>query len=126
MRKVAAVVIASAAFVLAVGCGGQKPQATPGGQTGGQSGAAIVVEATEFAFSPKTISTTSGSKTFELKNKGSIEHDLKIDALNIHTGSVPPGGTQSATGDVRPGSYEFYCTVPGHKEAGMTGTLTVT
>jgi uncharacterized cupredoxin-like copper-binding protein len=126
MRRTAAVVIAGGALILLVGCGGQKPQASSGGQTGGSGGSAIVIEATEFAFSPKTVSSSAGTKTFELQNKGTIEHDLKIDALNIHTGNVAPGSSKTASGELRPGTYEFYCTIPGHKEAGMVGTLNVT
>lgn len=113
---------AGLAVVLAA-CGGQKPQPTAG-QAGGGS-AAITVEATEFQFSPKDISASAGTKSIELKNKGSVEHDFVVDALgiNVHAG---PGQTQSASVELKPGRYEFYCSIPGHKEAGMVGTLTVT
>ncbi len=127
MRKSWKLVFACAALLVLVGCGGQKPQAsggTTGGQTGGASGA-ISVEATEFAFSPSKISTTAGTKTIELKNKGTIEHDLKIDALKVETGNVAPGSSKSVSADLKAGTYEFYCSIPGHKEAGMVGTLEV-
>ena len=35
------------------------------------------------------------------------------------------GGTSKVTADLKPGKYEFYCSVPGHEQAGMKGTLTV-
>ncbi len=127
MRKSWRLVFALGALLLLVGCGGQKPQAS-GGSTGSQTGAgsgAISVEATEFAFSPSKISTTAGTKTIELKNKGTIEHDLKIEALKVETGNVAPGATKSVSADLKPGTYEFYCSIPGHKEAGMVGTLQV-
>jgi uncharacterized cupredoxin-like copper-binding protein len=38
---------------------------------------------------------------------------------------VGPGGTSTVSASLKPGTYTFYCTVPGHREAGMSGTLTV-
>jgi uncharacterized cupredoxin-like copper-binding protein len=35
------------------------------------------------------------------------------------------GGKSTVTADLKPGTYEFYCPVDGHKAAGMKGTLTV-
>lgn len=125
MQRLRGIVVLGAAAVLAVvlvACGGQKPQAS-GGQTGGGS-TAIAIEATEFQFSPKEVSASAGTKLIELRNKGSVEHDFVVDALGIkvHTG---PGQVQSSSVELKPGKYEFYCSIPGHKEAGMVGTLTV-
>ena len=39
--------------------------------------------------------------------------------------ALPPGETQTVVINAKPGSYEYYCNVPGHKEAGMVGTLVV-
>ncbi|MER3396602.1 MAG: hypothetical protein C4318_03870 [Acidimicrobiia bacterium] len=123
MRRLSAASLLIAVLLL-VGCGGQKPQASQGTTQGG-SGSSITVEATEFAFKPKEISTSAGTKTIVLSNKGSIEHDLTIDSLNVHLPHASPNSTQTTTVDLKPGKYEFYCSVPGHKEAGMIGTLTV-
>ena len=48
----------------------------------------------------------------------------QLDKLGISV-SLPPGETQKVVINAPPGTYEFYCNVPGHKEAGMVGTLTV-
>jgi uncharacterized cupredoxin-like copper-binding protein len=38
---------------------------------------------------------------------------------------VGPGGTSTVSADLRRGTYTFFCTVPGHRQAGMQGSLTV-
>jgi uncharacterized cupredoxin-like copper-binding protein len=84
------------------------------------------VNGSEFAFDPGTIDVAAGSKvTLTLANKGTIEHDLTIDSLAIKL-VAPAGQSQAVTTDaLAAGTYEFYCSIPGHKDAGMTGTLTV-
>ena len=44
---------------------------------------------------------------------------------SAHTELVANGKAVATIGDLKPGTYTFYCTVPGHREAGMEGTLTV-
>jgi nitrite reductase (NO-forming) len=86
----------------------------------------VAVTATEFKFSPTSFQVPVGQKiSFTLQNSGVVEHDLTV--LNtpfaLHTS---PG--QSATGEYtfdKPGVLDFICSVPGHKDAGMKGTLTV-
>jgi uncharacterized cupredoxin-like copper-binding protein len=123
MRRVVMWAVVGGLLLLSA-CGGQKPQAGGSGGSGAAGGATISVEATEFQFSPKDISTSAGSKTIELKNKGSVEHDFTVDALGIKLHTTP-GETKSTTAELKAGSYEFYCSIPGHKEAGMVGKLTV-
>jgi len=103
---------------LVAGCG---PGATPKPNVVEKS-----IETTEFAFAPKEIDIPAGSALkVTLVNKGVLEHDFAIDSLGFKV-SVPIGGTQSGTtGALAAGKYDFYCSIAGHKEAGMVGTLTV-
>jgi uncharacterized cupredoxin-like copper-binding protein len=59
-----------------------------------------------------------------LPNDGVTLHNFSIDALGISV-DIAPGATETVTINAPAGSYEYYCNVPGHKEAGMVGTLTV-
>ncbi len=70
----------------------------------------------------------AGEVTIEFDNPQALTHDVQIE--NAKGEDV--GGTEliasestSATVDLKPGTYTFYCSVPGHREAGMEGTLTV-
>ncbi|HSO30461.1 MAG TPA: cupredoxin domain-containing protein [Candidatus Sulfomarinibacteraceae bacterium] len=87
----------------------------------------VTLTGTEFGFEPKAVEIAAGAKLkITLVNKGTLEHDVSIDALGVKL-LVPVGQTLSVTTaePVPAGTYEIYCAVAGHKEAGMTGTLTV-
>ncbi len=60
-----------------------------------------------------------------LPNHGALEHNFVIDELSIASPLVPGGESGSVTINAPAGEYQYYCSVPGHKEAGMVGTLTV-
>jgi plastocyanin len=81
-----------------------------------------------FKFDPSTLTAQVGQAVnVTMNNTGALEHTFLIDELGVNSGSVPAG--QNATFSFTPsqaGTYTFYCNVPGHKEGGMTGTLTVT
>ncbi len=99
--------------------------ACAGGTGSSPASAAISLEAGEFAFTPSQITVAPGDATISLANKGTIEHDFVVDTLGIN---VHAAVGKTATGSVAAmtaGTYPFYCSIPGHKEAGMTGTLTV-
>lgn len=87
----------------------------------------VTVEGDEYSFSPATITVAAG-KTVKLifKNVGNNIHTWTIDDLNASTGSVFPGSSKTVEFDAVPaGTYEIYCSVAGHKELGMVGTLKV-
>ena len=63
--------------------------------------------------------------TISLPNTGVATHTFNIDELNVHSGPVETGETGSVTINAAPGQYTYYCSQPGHSEAGMTGTLGV-
>lgn len=80
------------------------------------------------AFNTKTLAAGSSNVTIEFTNKSPLSHNVTIaDAKGKVLGSTPTfdGGTKTLTLKLPPGSYTFYCSVPGHEQAGMKGTLTV-
>jgi plastocyanin len=83
------------------------------------------IDGTAFAY--KTAIAQAGSVTFDMPNKSPIGHDISIkgNGVDQHGKVVPQGGTSNFTITLKPGKYEFYCSVPGHEAAGMKGTLTV-
>lgn len=129
MRQSARLLIATAVTGLVVAaCGGAAsppPAASqPPASAGPPSGTEIAVSATEFAFDPGSIEVSAGAAaTVTLTNKGTVEHDITVDALSVKIYATP-GQTVSGTVTAAAGSYEFYCSIPGHKQAGMVGTLT--
>ncbi len=62
-----------------------------------------------------------------MSNASPIEHDVAVAQGTTVLGQTPvfSGGSKSVTLTLKPGKYTFYCTVPGHRQAGMEGTLTV-
>jgi plastocyanin len=68
-----------------------------------------------------------GPVTIKSQNKASIDHDISIEGngVNEHGPVVKDGGTSEVKVTLKPGDYTFYCSVPGHREGGMVGKLTV-
>jgi nitrite reductase (NO-forming) len=104
-----------------------------GGAVAGQPQAAaanlptdVMVTATEFKFSPVSLELPAGKKvSITLHNMGSVEHDITVDGLNV---KLHAGAGKTTSGEFtldKPGTYDFYCSIPGHKDAGMHGTLSV-
>jgi nitrite reductase (NO-forming) len=85
----------------------------------------ISITASEFKFSPTSLQVPAGQKiSITLDNKGAVEHDLTIQSAGF-TLLAKPG--QSATKEFtfdKPGVFDFICSIPGHKDAGMQGTIT--
>jgi uncharacterized cupredoxin-like copper-binding protein len=62
-----------------------------------------------------------------MANASPVEHNVTIADAGKVLGATPSfvGGSKTVTVTLKPGTYSFYCSVPGHKQAGMEGTLTV-
>lgn len=86
----------------------------------------VTVASHDIYFEPAEITIPADTDvTFMLPNEGVTLHDFSIDALGIAV-DIAPGETQEVVINAPAGEYEFYCSVPGHKAAGMVGTLIVT
>lgn len=85
----------------------------------------IPVRATSFRFTPKTIDLDAGEKVAIVLTSTDVEHDFTVEGGD-HV--VHAGGGKTAEGGLtieKPGTYTFYCSVSGHRQAGMSGTLVV-
>jgi len=100
-----------------------------GGEEGG-AGSTVSFTANpdgELAFEEDSAEATAGAVTIELTNDSAVPHDVQIEGPDGDIGGTDETTGGSVTGEVElePGEYTFYCSVPGHREAGMEGTLTV-
>lgn len=96
-------------------------------RTGGQS---VTLTARDIAWD-KTELTVAPGDTVVLTNVGVLEHNFAVEGVNDDVPvDIPPRGKDQVTwtvpSDLAPGTYEYYCAVPGHRQSGMHGTLTVT
>ena len=81
----------------------------------------------ELSFDTQTLKAPAGQVTIEMENPSSVPHNVSIDGRGVDEEgrTVEQGGTSTVTADLRPGEYDFYCSVSGHREGGMEGRLTV-
>jgi plastocyanin len=100
--------------------GGGKPVAAKGGKVTDPA-----VDGTAFQYTAMT--APAGKLTLVMPNKSPLVHDISVKGNGIDQKGkeVPQGGTSTVTVALKPGKYTFYCSVPGHEQAGMKGTLTV-
>ena len=77
-------------------------------------------------FDKSTLTAKAGSVTIDLDNPSSTPHGVAVEGNGVDKDSqTVTNGKTSVTVDLKPGKYTFYCPVPGHRQAGMVGTLTV-
>jgi uncharacterized cupredoxin-like copper-binding protein len=82
----------------------------------------------QLKFMPSTLSAKAGKVTIAFTNRAPVEHNLTVaSASGAVAGATPTfqGDAKNLTVSLTPGTYKFYCTVPGHRQAGMEGTLVV-
>jgi plastocyanin len=113
-----------------------------GGNGGGPPAGDLTLTMSDIAFDQTELAATAGEAVdLAVVNEGVLEHDFTIDEIPAEvsgSGDIVVGGDQDVHGSLGPGasgvltltvseagSYTFYCSVEGHREAGMEGTLTV-
>ncbi len=110
--------------LLVAACGGGGGQQS-GTTTPPAQATTVTVTETEFKFEPKDMTAKAGQVTFQIKNDGAVEHNFIIEGTDVKLEAIQPGQTKTASATLAAGSYKVMCTIPGHQEAGMTGTLSV-
>jgi uncharacterized cupredoxin-like copper-binding protein len=91
---------------------------------GGPTSPRIEVHATEMSFDPDAIAVEAGDVEVVLHNDGMTLHDLRIGEEPFIVEAVA-GETATKHVVLEAGRYEIYCSLPGHRDAGMTGVLDV-
>jgi plastocyanin len=109
-----------------------QPEPGEGKAEGGTAGSAATLDfeaaSSGLAFSSDSASAKAGQVTVNFTNPQALTHDVAIEdssGKTIGKTEVIAEGSDSATVNLKPGEYTFYCSVPGHREAGMEGNLTV-
>lgn len=101
---------------------GTKPISGPGGTI------KLTASESDLAYDTTSLQSKPGKVTIDFDNPAALEHDVAIegsDGKEIAGSELIAKGKTSVSAELASGSYTYYCTVPGHREAGMEGTLTV-
>ena len=147
MPRISALSLAAVALTVGVAaCGGSSSSSTSSpsapastsssssssGGSGSSGGGSTVTESADpsgqLKFTKSDLTAKAGKATIQFTNSSQLPHNMTIvDSSGKQVGATPTfaGGTKSFTADLKPGKYTFYCSVPGHRQAGMQGTLTV-
>jgi plastocyanin len=100
--------------------------ATTGGTAAGEQ-VKLAADPSALKFNTTSLSAKAGSVTLVMENPSSIPHAIAVEGNGIDKDgkTVGKGATSTVTADLKAGKYTYYCPVPGHRQAGMEGTLTV-
>ncbi|HEX2392445.1 MAG TPA: plastocyanin/azurin family copper-binding protein [Solirubrobacterales bacterium] len=148
MKKVGIALVLVIAAIALVACGGGS-STTSGGETsetgsaaengggseGGEGksggGGSVKFEADPnggIEYTTTSATAKAGQVTVEFSNPQPLTHDVAIEDSNgevVGKTELISEGSDSASVNLKPGTYTFFCSVPGHRQAGMEGTLTV-
>jgi len=151
MKKVGAFLVLAIAALALVACGSSSDSSsstteTSGGESQAEQGGAAKEESSsgsggsastlkfeadpngELAYTSTSETANAGKVTVEFKNPQTLTHDVAIESASgeeVGATELIANGSDTTTVDLKPGTYTYFCTVPGHREAGMEGTLTV-
>jgi plastocyanin len=106
--------------------GKEKPKSEVASGPGGTL--QLAADETELAYDQTSLTSKPGKVTIDFTNPATLEHDVAIEGPEgeeLATSALIGKGKTSVTANLAAGTYHFFCTVPGHREAGMEGTLVV-
>jgi plastocyanin len=106
--------------------GGEETKAKPAKGPGGT--VQLAASESDLAYDTTSLTSKPGKVTIDFTNPSTLEHDVAIEGDNgeeIAGSELIAKSKTSVSAELAPGTYTYYCTVPGHREAGMEGTLTV-
>jgi plastocyanin len=101
-----------------------KPKASATGPGGTLQ---LAASETDLAFDKTSLTSKPGKVTIDFDNPAALEHNVAIEqnGKEIAVSETLAEGKTSVSADLAPGTYTYLCTIPGHAEAGMEGTLVV-
>jgi plastocyanin len=133
-RRGGALTAAALVGVIVAGCGDDDDDATPttevtddgsGMEADGGAGSTLGFTAVDIDFEREEVSASPGDLDVTLTNEGAIEHSWVVEGheaeLRLYT--QQSGATDQGTITLDQGTYTYYCDIPGHRAAGMEGTL---
>ena len=116
-----------AAAALVAGCTSRTAGPPSPTEQPGQPSVTVVLR--EFEFEPKPLKAKAGKVLFLLLNRGTVDHDFMIPSvmgtMEHEKDLVKPGRSKTIEIELKPGTYEVICTIPGHQDAGMKVQLEV-
>lgn len=102
------------------------PESESGDTDAAAAGEVVLVEMVDIAFVQTELTIPADTDvTFSFVNNGAAVHNFKIDDPEVFSGDLSSGQTAEVTVNLPAGTYKYYCTIPGHEQAGMVGELTV-
>jgi plastocyanin len=101
---------------------GQASASASGGQT-----IHLAADPSKLKFNVSTLKAKAGKVTLVMANPANFSHGVSVDGHGVDKNGnvVGHGGTSTVTVTLKPGTYTFFCPVPGHRQAGMQGKLVV-
>ncbi|MFI4991774.1 MAG: plastocyanin/azurin family copper-binding protein [Solirubrobacterales bacterium] len=101
----------------------------PAGESGGSEKVSLEANPEgQLEYNTKSLSAKAGKVSIDFTNSSSLGHNVTIESSSGQSVGATPtfaGGSKTLSVSLKPGTYKFFCSVPGHRQAGMEGTLTV-
>jgi plastocyanin len=130
--------LAVTAVLALAGCGGSDEKSSGSSSSSSSSNSSassggggetlkLAADKSALKFDKSSLTAKAGKVTLEMSNPSQLPHAVAIkgNGVDVDGKTVGNGKTSTASTDLKPGTYTFYCPVPGHEAAGMKGTLTV-
>src|SRR5262245_31820350 len=107
------------------GCGSKASDSGGATTTTGPTGPELVVKAKSFSYDPEAITVSVGTTEDVVLHSEDVTHDFTVAELGIHVSAAGGKTTRHPVTFDKPGTYTFFCSIAGHREAGMKGTLVI-